>query len=114
MLKEVVQISRNELFATELVRSVDEVLASILGQSGRQALLSYVGGLSAVNNPEDFDHRLVVILGTGAEVLEKEIVKDLFLKLRIPFDPEENLDFVKSVKEAERRFEDAGVPEQQP
>lgn len=70
-------------FANLLSESIREGLKNVLGESGMQATLFYLGLSEHFGNLELFHNRLHSMFKDGAVILEKIIVKELFRRLNL-------------------------------
>jgi hypothetical protein len=91
-------------FPILLRASLSDVLESIFGRSGMEAVLHHVGQGSIAENPVEFQRRLSAIFGSGSEVVESQIVKDLYRRVGLRFDPAEKLGFGESVEKARKWY----------
>jgi hypothetical protein len=90
------------------IEAVDEGL-DVLGDSGRQMIFFHLEKSCSVkrheipDRPEAFAEGLEKIFGVGATVIEKLIVKSLYLKLGLKYEDKEErpfADYVNDLKEA--------------
>ena len=96
-------------FEQLLIEAVDEGLES-LGESGKHMIFYHLDKSYSIKKheipkiPEAFAEGLEKIFGAGASVLEKLIVKSLYLKLGLKYEDVESrpfVDCVNHVKEAD-------------
>lgn len=93
-------------FPVLLEDSLSEVMENVFGASGRDAILFHIGDISIAEKPAEFHARLTAMLGSGSEVVEQEVIKELFGKLKIEYSASENFDLTKAINEARKRHED--------
>ena len=91
-------------FNALLHESTEEVIESIFSKSGMQAMFFHLGKATAASDPVNFHNQLQTMLTSGAIVVEKEIIKDLFIKLNYQYSDSERFDFVDSIKAAKQMF----------
>ena len=88
-----------------VIEAVDEGLLT-LGESRREAVYFHLQSLCFLkkedvpDKPEAFNEALRKILGVGAEVIERSVVKKLYPKLRIDFVKKKNYGFVDYIIDA--------------
>jgi hypothetical protein len=84
-------------------------LANILGPSGTQATIKYMGLGPSPRDPDKVDAALVAVFQKpGALVIERQIVRALFDKLDERYPDEHHVSFGQRVDEVRRRFEATG------
>jgi hypothetical protein len=87
-------------FKQALLEAIDEGLLT-LGKSGKEAIYFHLQNLCALkkedipDKPEIFVEGLQKIFGLGAEVIEKAIVKNLYLKLGLAFKEKKGYSFLE-------------------
>jgi hypothetical protein len=90
-------------FSSLLTDSVCESISAALGNIALSILVSE-GSLDEMGNPSELDRQLSSKFGNGATMLERIIVKGLYRKLRIPFDPTVAFDYAMSLDTARNAF----------
>jgi hypothetical protein len=86
-------------FRQTLFEAVDEGLL-MLGESGRNAVYFHLQNLYSLKRedisekPETFAESLRKLFGIGAEVIEKAILKRLYLKLGLSYEEKKNYSFM--------------------
>jgi hypothetical protein len=104
---------RVEAFKKALMEAIDEGLR-MLGESGREVIYfrlkqSYALKKEDVpNNPEIFMECLRGIFGSGAEVIERTIIRSLYKKLGMEFEAKKGFGFMEHLNEARKTFEQKG------
>jgi hypothetical protein len=104
---------RVEAFKKALMEAIDEGLL-MLGESGREVIYfrlkqSYALKKEDVpNNPEIFVSCLREIFGSGAEVIERTIIRSLYKKLGIESKAKKGFGFMEYLNEAKKTFEQKG------
>ncbi len=102
---------RMEAVKKALAEAIDEGLL-MLGESGRDVIYfrlkqSYALKKEDVSsNPEIFVNCLREIFGSGAEVIERAIIKKLYNKLGIEFKEREGFGFMEYLNEARKVLEE--------
>ncbi|MEM3565810.1 MAG: hypothetical protein QXK18_02935 [Candidatus Bathyarchaeia archaeon] len=102
---------RMEAFKKALVEAVDEGLL-MLGENGREVIYFRLKQSYALKkedipgHPEIFVECLRSIFGSGAEVIEKAVIKSLYSKLGMEFHAAKNFGFLEYLKEARKAFEE--------
>jgi hypothetical protein len=79
-------------------------LESVLGKSCTRAIVFHIELGDYIDDAGEFHRNLYALLGLGALVLEKVIVKELFRRLDIPYEERGNFDFAGCVNEARELF----------
>jgi hypothetical protein len=93
------KLAQEKTFSSMLQLSIGEGVKAALGQ----AILGVLNGQGLFNEataPKEFHKKLQTIFGNGATVLEKVIVKDLFRKLNIPYNSQEQFDYGEALGRA--------------
>jgi hypothetical protein len=93
------KLAQEKTFSSMLQLSIGEGVKAALGQ----AILGVLNGQGLFNEataPKEFHKKLQKIFGNGATVLEKVIVKDLFRKLNIPYNSQEQFDYGEALEKA--------------
>lgn len=102
--------SKTETFGELLLESIDDSL-QILGQEPRLALYQYLVTMQALekndipDHLEEFESGLKSALGGAAKVVQRLILRKLFLKIGAVFKETNDYEFTERVNEARRRFE---------
>jgi len=98
-------------FEKTLLRAVDDGLL-LLGETPRKAIYYHLDEkfqLERENIPEEiekFARALNAIFGSGADVIEKFIVKELYRGLNFNFEEKMNFEFADYVRKAEQTASD--------
>ncbi|MEM0008300.1 MAG: hypothetical protein QXR89_08600 [Candidatus Bathyarchaeia archaeon] len=102
---------RTEVFKKALVEAIDEGLL-MLGENGREVIYFRLKQSYALKKedipgyPEIFVECLRSIFGSGAEVIEKAIIKSLYSKLGLEFHVKKDFGFLECLNEARKAFEE--------
>ncbi|MEM3580083.1 MAG: hypothetical protein QXQ64_02320 [Candidatus Bathyarchaeia archaeon] len=102
---------RTEAFRRALVEAVHEGLL-MLGENGREVIYFRLKQSYALEkedipgSPEIFVECLRSIFGSGAEVIEKAIIKSLYSKLGMEFHAKKDFGFLEYLNEARKVFEE--------
>ena len=102
---------RTEVLKKALAEAIDEGLL-MLGESGRDVIYfrlkqSYALKREDVSsNPEIFVSCLREIFGSGAEVIERAVIKKLYDKLGIEFKEKKDFGFMEYLNEARKFLEE--------
>lgn len=94
-----------------MLRAVDDGLL-LLGETPRKAIYYHLNEkfqLERKNIPEEieeFAQALNAIFGSGAELIEKFIVKELYRRLKFNFEEKTNSEFANYVRQAEQSVTD--------
>ncbi|MEM2249888.1 MAG: hypothetical protein QXP16_04240 [Candidatus Bathyarchaeia archaeon] len=102
---------RTEAFKKALVEAIDEGLL-MLGENGREVIYFRLKQSYALKKedipgyPEIFVECLRSIFGSGAEVIEKAIIKSLYGKLGLEFHVKKDFGFLEYLNEAIKDFEE--------
>lgn len=83
---------------------VFDVLCHVLGEVGLKAILLNMEFGHYIDDPGEFHRGLHSILGSGALVLERAIVKELFSRLNLPCEERSDFDFAEYVATARNLF----------
>jgi len=103
-------LSRTQSFSQVLLDCVDEGL-SVLGSEPRQAVYQYLATIHSLEREQipdkvdEFAAGLKKALGGASRVIERLILKKLFLRIGSTFRETSDLEFADYVKDAKRRFE---------
>ncbi len=103
-------MSRTQSFSQVLLDCVDEGL-SVLGSEPRQAVYQYLATIHSLEREQipdkvdEFAAGLKKALGGASRVIERLILKKLFLRIGSTFRETSDLEFADYVKDAKRRFE---------
>jgi predicted CopG family antitoxin len=107
-------LSRTESFSDVLLDCVDEGL-SVLGNEPRLAVYQYLATIHSLDREqipdrvEEFAAGLKKALGSASRVIERLILKKLFLRVGSAFRDVADLEFADYVRDAKRRFEIAST-----
>jgi len=94
-----------------LPNMVDETLEQIFKEDAAKIICDYIKNKchlkleEIAEKPEVFSAGLEMLLGSGAPVIEKMILKNLYCKLRLKFEEKKSYEFSDYVKELRKRFE---------
>ncbi len=91
-------------FSQVLYECILEVLENALSKSCMKIIMFHMDFGDYVDDPSELHRNLYTLLGDGANVLEKMIVKELFRRLDIPYEERGDFDFVRYVNEARELF----------
>ena len=103
-------MSRTQSFSQVLLDCVDEGL-SVLGSEPRQAVYHYLATIHSLEREQipdkvdEFAAGLKKALGGASRVIERLILKKLFLRIGSTFRETSDLEFADYVRDARRRFE---------
>ena len=95
------KLAQEKTFSSMLQLSIGEGVRAALGQ----AILGVLNGQGLFNeatDPKEFHRKLQSVFGSGAGVLEKVIVKELFRKLNIPYNSQERFDYGEALERAKQ------------
>jgi len=98
-------------FKKTLLRAVDSGLL-LLGETPRKAIFYHLNAKfqlereNILEKIEEFAQALNAIFGSGAEIIEKFIVKELYRRLRFDFEEKMNFEFADYVRQAEQSVSD--------
>ena len=109
MVAEVIGMTKR-LYAVEtlddlLLKVVDETMKQVFREAGAKAIYSCIENNSHLKReeiaekPEVFSAGLERLLGSGAQVIEKLILKDLYSKLELKFAEKKGCEFSDYIKE---------------
>lgn len=96
-------------FERILVEAVDEGLLK-LGESGREVVyfhLKHYYGFTkedVPSNPQILVRCLEKIFGLGAKVVERDIIKSLYRKLKLEYVEKKNFDFLEYLSDAKMKL----------
>ena len=102
-------MSRTQSFSQVLLDCVDEGL-SVLGSEPRQAVYQYLATIHSLEREQipdkvdEFAAGLKKALGGASRVIERLILKRLFLRIGSTFRETADLEFADYVRDAKRRF----------
>ena len=91
-------------FAQTFQDCIFGVLRHVLGEVGLKAILLNMESGHYIDDPGEFHRGLHSILGSGAVVLERAIVKELFSRLNLPYEERSDFDFAECVATARNLF----------
>jgi len=107
-LVEVDDLAATQKFEDVLLLSIDNAL-KVFGETVKKMILHYLETVRSVERgqiaqqPEAFQKALEELLGTGALVVENQVVQNLYRELDL--DMPEKMSFVKAVESARRFLE---------
>lgn len=93
------KLAQEKTFLSMLQLSIGEGVKAALGQA-ILGVLNSQGLFNEATDPKEFHRKLQSVFGSGAGVLEKVIVKDLFRKLNIQYNSQERFDYGESLERA--------------
>lgn len=88
-----------------LPKVVDETMKQVFRETGTKVVYSHLGNNSHLKKeeiaekPEVFSTGMKKLLGSGAPVIEKMILKNLYRKLELKFEEKEGYEFSDYIKE---------------
>lgn len=94
-----------------LLRAVDKALQRVFRETGTKVIFDFLGNNShfrreeIAEKPEVFSTGLKKLLGSGATVIERLVLKDLYPRLDLRFKEKEGYEFSDYVEELRKRFE---------
>ncbi len=98
-------VSPDEKFNALLKESFESTIRTVLGETAGAALLFYVD-FSSVPDPMLRLASLRTVMGLGSPVIEKLMLSDLYGKLNLTYDGQENPDLETEVERARTVFEE--------
>ena len=114
-MTEVIGVTKR-LYAMEtlddlLLKVADKMLKQVFREAGTKVIYDFLENNSHLKReeiaekPEVFSAGLERLLGSGAQVIEKLILKNLYRRLGLKFEEKESYEFSDYVKELRKRFE---------
>ena len=91
-------------FAQTFHDCIFDVLSQVLGEVGLKAVLLNMEFGNYIDDLGEFHRGLHSILDSGALVLERAVVKELFSRLGLPYEEGCDFDFAECVATARRMF----------
>jgi len=94
-----------------LLSVVDETLRQVFREAGTKVIYDYLENNSHLEREEIaektevFSSGLEKLLVSGAPVIEKLILKNLYRRLRLEYEEKEGYEFLGYIKELRKRFE---------
>ena len=94
-----------------LLKVLDETMKQVFRETGTKFIYNFLENNiyskreDIAEKPEVFSAALERLLGSGARVIEKLILKNLYSKLRLKLEEKEGYEFSDYVKELKKRFE---------
>jgi len=94
-----------------LLKAVDETLNEIFKEAGAKVIYDFLGNNSHLKweeiaeRSEVFSAGIERLLGSGAQVTEKLILKKLHSKLELEFKEKEGYEFSDYIEELRKKFE---------
>lgn len=88
---------------------IDEVLKYIFGESGAKVIYSFLENNfhlkreDFAEKPDAFSNGLKNLLGPGADLVLKTILKSLYFKLELKFNEKRGYEFSEYIKELRKR-----------
>src|SRR5947207_14546110 len=104
LIRENAKLADEKAFASLLTDSIRESIEDSLGKNVLAVLVSK-GLLDEPENPRELERQLNSTFGNASAVLERNIVKGLYQKLRIPFDSNLSFDYAKPMEVARNSHE---------
>lgn len=116
MVPEVIGVAK-QLRTVEKTRSLDDLLLSVIDETikhvfkeaGTNVIYNYIESTchlkqcEVVEKPEVFSAGLKRLLGSGAPVIEKMILKNLYSMLELKYAEKEGYEFSDHIKELKKR-----------
>jgi len=113
MVAEVIKMTKR-LYAMErldelLLEVVDATMKQVFGEIGAKVIYSYLENNphlkreEIAEKPEVFSTGVKKLLGSGASVIERLILKNLYRKLGFRFEAKEGYEFSDYIKELRKR-----------
>ena len=97
--KENASNSREKVFSSMLQHSVNEGVKAALGQA-ILGILTDQGLFDKVTDPKEFHRKLQTVFGSGATVIEKIIIKDLFRRLNLSYTSQDYFNYGDDLERA--------------
>jgi hypothetical protein len=97
------ELAYEKAFLSLLADSICESIKDALGKDVLSLLVSK-GFLDDMANPRELDKQLSLVFGNGSLMLERIIVKGLYLKLSMPYDSNLGFDYSKALDLARNVF----------
>ena len=97
--KENATSAQEKVFSSMLQHSVNEGVKAALGQA-ILGILTDQGLFDKVTDPKEFHRKLQTVFGSGATVIEKIIIKDLFRKLSLAYTSHDYLHYGDDLERA--------------
>lgn len=94
-----------------LLKVLDETMKQVFRETGTKFIYNFLENNiyskreDIAEKPEVFSAALQRLLGSGARVIEKLILKNLYSKLGLKLEEKEGYEFSDYVKELKKRFE---------
>ena len=94
-----------------LLKVVDETMKQVFRDAGAKVIYDYLRKNSHLKRediaekPEVFSAALERLLGSGAPMIEKLVLKNLYRKLQLEYAEKEGYEFSDYVKALKKRFE---------
>ena len=102
-------------FSKLFLESIDEALNQILGENLTNIVYYYFQRYFSLKKKdfptkvEEFAEALEKSFGTGAPIIKKIVVKNLYAKLEIDFTEKEDFDFIGCIDFAKRKMEERKI-----
>lgn len=91
-------------FSEVLVKSVNEALKNLLGESAATAVNFYCDPCILTEDPDRYRESLERMFGIGSEVLLESMVRELYSQIGLSDQDERRVNFTTSVKKAEKTY----------
>ena len=88
-----------------LLGTIDDVLRQVLGEESVKIIYKYIENISHLkrediaDRPQVFSTELKKLLGSGALLIERAILKNLYSRLQLEFKEKKDHDFSDYIKE---------------
>jgi hypothetical protein len=91
-------------FEDAVAKCTTSALRKMLGADGEQSVAFHLG-LVATNDPKTIHEKILSMFGPGgAVVVERAIVRELFLEMQTAPEARERFDFLEEMRDAQRKF----------
>ena len=114
IVSEVVELTKR-LYAMEtlddlMLKVVDDTMKQIFREAGAKAIYDFLGNNchlkleEIAEKPEVFSAGLEKLMVSAAQVVEKTILKNLYLRLELKFEEKKDYEFSDYIEELRKRF----------
>jgi len=96
-------MKKKNQFDKMLIKSIDEAIKEIFGETGARIIYDYLQHNHSLNREEiperlkDFERGLEKILGSGAWVMERTALNNLYLNFGLEYRNKENYSFANHI-----------------
>jgi len=94
-------IEQGGVFSAVLNESIGEGIKAALGQA-ILAILKGQGVFDNASSPKEFHLKLQTVFGSGATVIEKIIIKDLFRRLNLHYVSQDSFNYGEDLEKAKK------------